>query len=367
MIPLVDLKAQLATVRADVDRAIAGVLDGTDFILGEAVARFEAAFAEFCGVPHAVGVASGQDALTLVMRALGIQAGDEVIIPANTFIATAFAVTATGARPVLVDCLPGTYLIDPSQIERAVTARTKAVCAVHLTGQCADMDEILAIASRHRLHAIEDCAQSHGARYRQRPCGSIGDAGCFSFYPSKNLGAAGDAGMVVTSNAGLAGQVRQLRNYGQSDKYMHVVKGANSRLDSMQAAILSVKLPRLAEWNVQRARHAQRYREALVGLDNVTIQQESADSTHVYYLFVVECTRRDALQRHLTSLGIQTAVHYPVPVHLQEAYADLGYQKGQFPVAERLAGQMLSLPMYAELTDEQIDQVAGAVKAFLAA
>jgi dTDP-4-amino-4,6-dideoxygalactose transaminase len=366
-IPFVDLKAQHAPLRKEIDAAIAGVIDTCSFILGPQVAAFEASFAAFVGARHAVGVSDGLDALTLALRAADVGPGDEVIVPANTFIATALAATQAGATVVPVDCNPRTWEIDTGAIAAAVTPRTRAVMPVHLYGMSADMDPILALANLRGLAVIEDAAQAHGTRYKGRPCGSIGTAAGFSFYPGKNLGACGDGGMMVTNDARVADRVRSMRNYGQRAKYEHVEKGGNSRLDTVQAVILEIKLRHLAAWNAARAAHAARYRAALGGVGDLGFQEEDPNSTHIYHLMVVETGRRDALQQHLRADGIDSGIHYPSPVHLQKAYLDLGHKPGSFPVSERLAGRILSLPMYAELSEAQIDRVCGSVKAFFAA
>jgi len=276
------------------------------------------------------------------------------------------AASAVGARPVLVDCEPRTYNIDVNLLESAVTPRTKAIVPVHLTGQAADMDPIMEVASQHGLYIIEDAAQSHGALYKGRPCGSIGLAGCFSFYPGKNLGAYGDGGMVTTDDAELATRARRLRNYGQTAKYRHTEKGLNARLDTLQAAILSVKLFHLPLWNKARAAHAEGYKDLLAGVGDLVFQQEAWYSTHVYHLFIVETEWREALQERLHTCEIQTGIHYPIPIHLQHAYKDLNYEEGDFPEAERLAKRMLSLPMFPELRSEQIERVAAEIKGFFA-
>lgn len=360
----VNLAAQHATIRSEIDAAIQQVLSRCNFILGSQVEEFEQAFAGFIGTEHAVGVSSGLDALRLALIALDIGPGDEVILPANTYIATALAVSATGARPVLVDCDPETYNIDVGLIEPAITPRTKAIIPVHLTGQSANMDPILEVADRRDLYIVEDAAQSHGTLYKGRPCGSIGTAGCFSFYPGKNLGAYGDGGAVTTSDAKLAERLRRLRNYGQRAKYQHVEKGLNARLDTLQAAILTVKLRYLPQWNKARAAHAEEYREMLTGVGDLAFQHREPYSTHIYHLFIIETEQRAALQEHLNMVGIDTGIHYPVPIHLQQAYTDLGYSKGDFPEAERLAEHMLSLPMYPELRSGQIRQVTEEIKGF---
>jgi dTDP-4-amino-4,6-dideoxygalactose transaminase len=333
-----------------------------NFILGRQVTTFEEAFARFIDAQYAIGVGDGLSALKLAITALGIGYGDEVILPANTFIATALAVVQAGATPVLVDCDPDSYNIDTRRIERALTARTKAIIPVHLTGQAADMEPIIQLAKERGLLVIEDAAQAHGTLYKGRPCGSIGAAGCFSFYPAKNLGCCGDGGMVTTNDAGLADRLRRLRHYGQRVKYEHQEKGENSRLDTLQAAILQIKLPHLKDWNEARARHAREYRQRLAGVGDLQFQKPSDFSTHIYHLFIIETDHRDALQQHLEASGIQTGVHYPKPIHLQEAFQDLRYGPGDFPVAERLAARMLSLPMYPELTSAQIERVAKETK-----
>jgi dTDP-4-amino-4,6-dideoxygalactose transaminase len=366
VVPFVDLAAQYRTIASEIEIAVNDVLSRCNFILGSQVEEFEKAFAEFVGCQYAVGVSSGLDALRLALASLGIGVGDEVIIPANTYIATALAVTAQGARPVLVDCDPSTYTIDVHRIERAITARTRAIMPVHLTGQSADMDPILDLAAQYGLRVVEDAAQAHGTRYKARSCGAMGDAGCFSFYPGKNLGAYGDAGLVTTNNKLLADRLCRLRNYGQQQKYEHTEKGLNARLDTIQAAILNVKLKYLAGWNEARARHAASYATRLKGLPGLRLQSCSPASTQVFHLFIVESDRRNDLQKHLEDYGIQTGIHYPKPIHLQTAYKDLGYTVGDFPETERLADQMLSLPMFPELTEPQIDLVCDAVASFLA-
>jgi len=363
-VPFSNLQAQHEALRPELERVFSDLLKNCDFILGAPVAAFERQFADFIGVKHAVGVGNGLDALRLVLQAAGVGPGHEVILPANTFIATALAVSQTGATPVLVDCDPETFNIDVARIEGAITQRTRAILPVHLTGQSADLDPVLEIAARHGLRVIEDAAQAHGALYKNRPCGGIGWAGCFSFYPAKNLGAFGDGGMVTTNDDALAERLRQLRHYGQEARYVHVVQGCNSRLDTFHAAILSVKLKHLKDWNAARAAHAARYRELLAGVGDLVLQAESPWSTHVYHLFIIQTARRDALQKHLAAAGVDTIIHYPIPVHLQKAYADLGLGVGSFPAAERLAGRILSLPMFPELTEEQITAVANTIRRF---
>jgi len=362
-VPFVDLAVQYRDLAREMRPALDEVLGGGHFILGEAVARFEQEFAAYLGARHAVGVGTGLDALRLALAGMGIGPGDEVIVPANTFIATAFAVSAVGAYPVPVDCCEDTHQIDPTRISPAITPRTKAIIPVHLYGHPADMDRIRPIAEARGLAVIEDAAQAHGARLHGRACGTFGHAGCFSFYPAKNLGAYGDGGIVVTEDAALADRLRQLRNYGQRDKHEHVVVGGNSRLDSLQAAVLSVKLRHLEKWNARRAGHAARY-AALLPADGLVLPATLPGATHVFHLYVLRTRAREALRTHLRQAGIQTGIHYPVPIHLQPAYADLGYGPGSFPVAERLAGEVLSLPMFPELTEDQLQRVSTAIRAF---
>ncbi|MDD5559410.1 DegT/DnrJ/EryC1/StrS family aminotransferase [Candidatus Methylomirabilis sp.] len=362
-IPFVDLRAQYRSIRDEVRMAIERVLESGQFILGETVEQFEQHFAGYLGTTHAIGVGSGLDALRLALEGIGVQPRDEVIIPANTYIATALAVSAVGATPVLVDCLEDTYQIDPELIVTAITPRTKAIIPVHLYGQSANMASITAVAKAYGLDLIEDAAQAHGARFAGSFCGTLGRAGCFSFYPAKNLGAYGDGGMVVTGDDEVAQRIHLLRNYGQRTKNEHVVKGMNSRLDPLQAAVLSVKLRYLDRWNARRAAYAARYSQALAG-QGVRIPMIDPRGTHVFHTYIVRTLHRDELQAYLAHRGIQTGIHYPLPIHLQAAYRELGYRAGAFPVAERVSREILSLPMYAELTESQIDLVANAVVAF---
>jgi dTDP-4-amino-4,6-dideoxygalactose transaminase len=363
-VPFVDLAAQYASIRSDVDRAWRAVLAEGQFVLGSSVDRFERAFAGFIDADHAVGVASGLDALRLALTALDVGPGDEVVLPANSYIATALAVSHVGANPVLVDCQPGTLAIDPEHVEAAITDRTRAIVPVHFAGQAADLRAILASATRRGIYVVEDAAQAHGTMWQGRRCGSIGVVGCFSFYPSKNLGAYGDGGMATTSNPELAQRLRRLRNYGERAKYDHVVRGLNSRLDEIQAAVLAVKLRRLECWNEARQAHADEYRALLDGVGDLAWQKPVANSSHIYHLFLVETDVRDALREHLAEQGVQTGIHYPKPIHLQDAYAELGLRAGAFPESERVAARTLSLPMYPELTSAQVAYVAGAVREF---
>ncbi len=347
----------------EINRAISAVVSEGDFILGEQVGQFEDAFAEACQVNYAVGVDSGTSALELALRAFDIGPGDQVVTAANTFIATALAISYTGATPVLVDVDPRTFNMDPALLEDAITERTKAVIPVHLYGQPADMDSVMQIARRHRLVVIEDACQAHGATYKGKRVGSIGDAAAFSFYPAKNLGAYGDGGAVVTNDEQIAESVRMLRNYGQSKKYVHLLRGYNRRLDTLQAAVLHAKLKCLDDWNAARREHAHLYGELLAGADVVPpIPADYAEP--VWHLYVIRTRDRDGLRQHLKEQGISTGVHYPVPIHLQKAYSDLGYGPGSFPITEQASRDVLSLPMYAELSDQQIEYVANAIKQF---
>lgn len=363
-VPFVDLQSQHRALAVEIRSAVDEVLMDCNFILGRQVREFEQAFAGYIGVAHAVGVSNGLDALRIALAALDIGPGDEVIVPANTYIATALAVSALGARVVLVDCDASTYNLDPDKLERSITSRTRVVIPVHLTGQPAHMDPILEIAERRGLQVLEDAAQAHGARYHGQLCGSMGIAGCFSFYPAKNLGTAGDGGMIVTQNGKLAQRARRLCNYGEVVKYEHAEKGFNARLDTLHAAILQVKLPHLDSWNQKRAQNAQRYRDKLARIPGVDFQAVVPDCTHVYHLFMIQVSRRDALRQFLQDRGVQTGIHYPTPIHLQAAYADHGWKKGDFPVAEELASRIVSLPMFPELTAEQIDCVCEQIGEF---
>lgn len=362
-VPFLDLVAQYRSIAAEIDETILKVIRESDFILGREVRLFEEEFARFCDARYAVGVDSGTSALELALRAYDIGPGDEVITPANSFIASALAITHAGATPVLVDVDPRTYTIGASQIAQAITPRTKAIIPVHLYGHPADMDPILSIAAKHQLVLIEDACQGHGALYKGKRVGSLGHAAAFSFYPGKNLGAYGDGGIVVTNDQEAAARLEMLRNYGQKEKYHHLTIGYNRRLDTLQAAVLRVKLKYLEEWNAARRLHAETYRLLLDGSGTVT-PSDADYAESVWHLYVIRTEKRNALREHLASRGIGTGIHYPVPIHLQPAYSGLGYKKGSFPVTEQYAEQILSLPMFAELTPELIQVVCEAVRDF---
>jgi dTDP-4-amino-4,6-dideoxygalactose transaminase len=363
MVPLFDLQAQYRTVRQEIHAAVEQVLDDAHYILGPAVSAFENDFAAYCTTAHAVGVNNGTNAIQLALLAAGVRPGDEVITVPHTFIATVAAIRYIGAIPVFVDIEPVTMTMDTTKIEDAITPGTRAILPVHLYGQAAEMDAIMSIARRHGLKVIEDCAQAHGATYHGRRVGSIGDYGCFSFYPSKNLGACGEGGMVTTNHDGGARMLRMLRDWGAETKNQHMVKGYNMRLEGIQGAVLGVKLRYLEAWTEQRRACAAYYRQALSGLD-LLLPEERPQNRHVYHLFAVRVENREEFKEHLLSLGVQTGVHYPIPVHLQLAHADLYYQKGDFPVAERTAETQLSIPLFPELTREQQDQVVSAIQTF---
>jgi dTDP-4-amino-4,6-dideoxygalactose transaminase len=361
MIPFVDLRAQYHGIKEDIDAAVGRVLESGQFVLGDEVAAFEGEFAGYCGAQYGIAVNSGTSALHLSLLAAGIGPGDEVITVPFTFVATVAAICYAGARPVFVDVEPRSCTMDVNQLENAITERTRAILPVHLYGQPADMDPIVDIAARHGLVTIEDAAQAHGAEYKGRRIGSIGDLGCFSFYPSKNLGACGEGGMVVTNNSGYAQTIRKLRDWGQEGRYNHVLKGYNYRMEGIQGAILRVKLRHLEAWTEQRRLHAAEY-DRLLSDTGVQIPAVTSHSRHVYHIYAVRVARRNALQQALEREAIQTGIHYPVPVHMQKAYADLGYSPGDFPVCEQLASEVLSLPMFPELASRDIDRVADVVR-----
>ena len=366
-IPFVDLKSQYKSLQPEVDIAIQSVLDRTAFIMGPEVTAFEEAFANYIGVTHAVGVGSGTAALRLALEALGVGPGDEVITVPDTYFATCEAISHVGADVRFVEADPKTYNIDPTQLESVINNRTKAIMPVHLYGQPADMQPIMEIAKRHDLFVIEDAAQAHGSLYKGQKAGSFGDISCFSFYPGKNLGAYGDGGAILTNDDQIAARLRLLRNHGQEIKYEHLVVGYCDRLDNLQAAVLDVKLPYLDSWNELRRSRAAIYDECLQNVPGVVTPYVAPDCEHVYHLYVIQVTdgRRNALQDYLQKMGIASGLHYPIPVHLQKAYSNLGYKVGDFPISEQLASQGLSLPMFAELSDEQAMIVANTVREFM--
>jgi len=363
MIPLVDLKAQYASIKSEMNQAISEVLDSSQFILGPKVEQFEKDFAAYCHSQFAFGVNSGTSALHLALLAAGVGPGDEVITVAYTFVATIAPILFTGAKPVFVDIDPLTCNIDVNQIEKAITSRTKVIMPVHLYGMCADMDPILEIAASHDLLVIEDAAQAHGAEYKGRRAGSMGDLACFSFYPGKNLGAYGEAGAVVTNNGRYVDLIRQLRDQGQSEKYLHERVGYNYRMEAIQGAVLGVKLRHLDEWTRARRLHAQAYSEALAS-SGIRLLTEPEECKSVYHIFPLFTDQRDELREYLHANGISTGVHYPIPVHMQKGFSQLGYGEGDLPETEAICKQVLSLPMYAELTTAEVTRIAGSVQEF---
>ena len=366
-VPFLDLNAHHAAFRGEFDRAIGEVIDSGAFAGGPFVEKFEADFAAYNHSQYAVGLGSGTEALWLALLACGIGPGDEVITVPSTFMATAEAITYCSARPVFVDVDQSTYTMDPVELEKAVTAKTKAVIAVHLFGQAADMDPILEFAREHDLFVIEDAAQAHGAEYKGRKVGALGDVGCFSFYPGKNLGAFGEAGAIVTDNVELQEKIRILRDHGQVRKYRHTMIGWNCRMDGIQAAVLSVKLQYLERGNLLRRVHALQYNRAFQGVEEVVTPFEAAYARHVYHIYAIRVQERDQVMWLLKEKGIQCGVHYPVPIHLQKAYQSLGYKNGAFPISEQIAKEFISLPMFPELTKAQVEMVALCVKEAAAA
>ena len=367
VIKLVDLKRQYLSLRKEVNTAIKNVLNKTDFILGEEVKKFEEEFANFCHVSHCVGVASGTDALYLSLLACEVGRGDEVIIPVNTFISTAFAVSRVGAKPVFVDIDSKTYNIDIKKIEHTITKKTKAIIPVHLYGQPVDMTPILKLAQKYNLRVIEDACQAHGAVYKSKVVGGIGHIAAFSFYPGKNLGAYGDGGGITTNNKVWADRIKMMRDYGQKNKYKHIEKGTNSRLDTIQAAVLRVKLRYLNKWNDQRAQNARLYFKYLKSIENIVLPVSLKKVKHVYHLFVIRVDRnlRDELLQYLKQCNISAGVHYPFPIHLQPAYKELKLKKGSFPISEEFSSQIISLPIFPELKESEIRYICKNIKEFL--
>ena len=362
-IPLVDLRAGIVPLKAEIMQAWDDVLSSMHLFLGPNVQSFEKEFASYCTAEHAIGVSDGTNAVHLALRACGVGPGDEVITVSHTFIATVEAILLAGATPVFVDIAPRTLTMDASQIESRVSSKTRAILPVHLYGQCADMDPILEIAQHHGLYVIEDACQAHGAEYKGRRAGNLGHAGAFSFYFTKNLGAYGEGGMVTTSDSEIARRVRMMRDHGSEKRYYHEMLGWNARLDELQAAALRIKLPHLDRWNNQRRQNATLYNQYLDDFD-VTLPSEAPYNRHVYHLYVIRTAQRDAMREYLNKQGVGTGIHYPVPIHLQHSVGDFGHKRGSLPVTEALADEILSLPMYPELREEQIERVASVMRDF---
>lgn len=364
-VQFVDFSEQYKIIKNEIDAGLKRVFEAGNFIMGKEAKDFENEFSSYCEAKYGVGVNSGTDALYLALAALDIQEGDEVILPTFTFIATALCVSYGGAKPVFVDIEPDTYNIDPKALKKALTKKTKAIIPVHIYGQPANMDEILAFAKEHKLKVIEDAAQAHGARYKGKRVGSMGDVACFSFYPTKGLGAFGDGGMIVTSDEKIYKNSLMLRDYGREGRYEHKIKGYNSRLDTVQAVILSAKLKRLDQWNEMRAKMADLYREELKGIKGITTPVAKPDRTHVYQTFAVRIKGRDKILDALKSKNIGALIHYPIPLHLQEAYKELRHKKGDFPVAESVSSEILSIPMFPHISKEQVQYVASTLKSLV--
>jgi len=364
-VPFLNLHAQYSSIKGEIDVAIQKVIDASSFALGPAVSTFEEAFAEYCGVKHCVGVGSGTAALTLLFRAHNIGPGDEVITATNSFFASAEAISLVGAKAVLIDAREETANMDREKLEATITEHTKAILPVHLYGQCADIDAIKEVAKKNNLLVLEDAAQAHGALYNGKRAGSLADGAAFSFYPGKNLGAYGEAGAVVTNDGTIAERVRMLRDHGMKQKYHHSAIGYNERMDGIQGAVLGVKLKHIDNWNNKRREHAAKYREKLKEVNSLQFFDTLSDCEHVYHLFVIRTLKRDALQEHLKEKGIASGIHYPIPIHLQKAYNQRGWSEGDFPVAEKLAKEILSLPMFPELTEVQIDAICSSISNFM--
>jgi dTDP-4-amino-4,6-dideoxygalactose transaminase len=361
VVPFMDLRAQYHAIKPEIDAAVLAVFESTQFVLGSAVVGFEQQFARYCNTDHAVGMNSGTSAIHLALLAAGVGRGDEVITTPFTFVATVSAIDYTGAKPVFVDIDPNTLTLDPAKLEAAITPATKAIVPVHIHGRPADMDPILEIAKRHNLVVVEDAAQAHGANYKGRRIGSIGHMACFSFYPGKNLGAYGEGGAVTTNDPRYAKTLRMLRDWGSEKKYYHELKGGNYRLEGVQGAVLGVKMKYIDAWTAARQKHAQSLSKQLSGL-GYGLPPEPAYAEQVFHVYAVTHERRDALQAYLTERGVATGIHYPVPVHLQKCFAELGYKPGDFPHAERTAAQTLSLPMFPEMTEAHVSEIVAALK-----
>jgi len=361
-IPFIDFKEQNRLIQGEVDLGFKKVFEKGDYILGEQAHTFEATFAKFCDVQYGVGVNSGTDALHLALMAIDIKEGDEVIVPTHTFIATALCVSFCRAKPVFVDIEPDTYNIDPKSFKAAITKKTKAVIPVHIYGQPANMDEIVSIARQHGIKIVEDAAQAHGSRYKGKRVGSLGDVACFSFYPTKSLGACGDAGMIVTNNKDIYEKALMLRDYGRQGRYEHKIKGTNSRLDTLQAVVLNAKIKHLDSWNEMRAKAAAHYAELLKPLKKIVAPVTKQDRTHVFQTYAILVPNRDRVMEAMKAQGIGVLIHYPISLHLQEAYAELGHKKGDFPVAEKISHEVMSLPMFPHITKEQIETVVATLE-----
>lgn len=361
-VKFIDLSEQYNLIKDEVDAGLRRVFEKGNFILGEEEQEFESAFAKYCDAKYAVGVNSGTDALYLALSALDVSVGDEVILPSYTFIATALCISYTGATPVFVEIEEDTYNIDPSAFKKAITPKTKAIIPVHLYGQPANMDEINAIATEHGIAVIEDAAQSHGAVYKGQKVGSLGDVACFSFYPTKSLGAFGDGGMIVTNDEDLFNRMKILRDYGRTNRYAHKIKGFNSRLDTVQAVILAAKLKYLDQWNALRAKHAASYRQQLADCPDLIIPSVMEDRTHIYQTYAVRLPNRDEVLKKMQENNIGVLIHYPIPIHLQEAYEDAGYQRGDLPLSEQISGEIMSLPMYPHMAADDIALVCDTLK-----
>ena len=361
-VPFIDFRPQYETIKDEISGGLKAVFEKGNFILGQEEKDFEAEFAKYCGANYAVGVNSGTDALYLALASLDVKQGDEVILPAHTFIATALCISYTGATPVFVDIDDAIYNMDPKAVEKAITPKTKVIIPVHIYGQAAPMDEINKIAEEHNITVIEDAAQAHGSSYKGKMIGSLGAIACFSFYPTKSLGAFGDGGIVVTNNEEIYGKLQMLRDYGRQGRYEHKIKGYNSRLDTVQAVILSAKLKYLDQWNEMRAEKGDCYCQLLKDIDGVIPPVTKEERTHVYQTFAIRVKDRNRVCEEMQKNGIGVLIHYPIPIHLQEAYQDLGYKKGDFPVAESVADNVLSLPMFPHITNTQIEEVCGKLK-----
>ncbi|HQP10618.1 MAG TPA: DegT/DnrJ/EryC1/StrS family aminotransferase [Candidatus Omnitrophota bacterium] len=361
-VPFIDFSEQYEAIKTRLDKDLKKVFVKADFIMGDEAKAFEQEFAKFCGVKYAVGVNSGTDALYMALGALDITVGDEVIIPTFTFIATALCISYTGAKPVFVDIEEETYNIDPKKLEAVITDRTRAIIPVHLYGQPANMDEIRAIAKKRNIMIVEDACQAHGATYKGKRAGALGDIGCFSFYPTKSLGAFGDAGIVITDREDINEKVRMLRDYGRKGRYEHKIKGYNSRLDTIQAVVLSAKLKYLDQWNAMRGQLAAYYCELLKDIPGVVVPTIKSHRTHVFQTFAVRVPNRNVVMEKMQEKGVSVLIHYPIPIHLQEAYADTGHKKGDFPISERISDEILSLPMYPHMTKKQVKYVCDSLK-----